>query len=60
MKTVREAIRKAVQEPDFKAAMDKIQVPIAYQDAEEFEAWWDRDARTLAEVVKKIGKVETK
>jgi len=33
---------------------------IAYQDADEFKAWWDKDAQTLAEVVKRIGKVEDK
>ena len=40
--------------------MEKAQTPIAYQDADEFKAWWDRDAQTLAEVVKRIGKVEEK
>jgi hypothetical protein len=47
------------QEP-FPSAMDKIQVPPAYQDADEFRAWWDADATRLAEVIKKIGKVEVK
>jgi hypothetical protein len=40
--------------------MDKVQVPVAYQDAEEFRAWWDGDAARLAEVIKAIGKVEMK
>jgi hypothetical protein len=40
--------------------MVKLDTPIAYQDADEFRVWWDRDARTLAEVIKRIGKVETK
>lgn len=60
VKTLREATRQAVADPEFKAAMDKVQTPIAYQDADEFTAWWDRDARILAEVVKKIGRVESK
>jgi hypothetical protein len=33
--------------------------PIAYMDADEFNAWWAQDAARLAEVVKKIGKVES-
>ena len=58
--TLREAVRRAVADPEFRAAMDKVQTPIAYQDADEFKAWWDRDARRLAEVVRKIGRVEDK
>lgn len=57
MKTLRDAVRQAVQDPDFKNAMAKLQTPISYQDADEFSAWWKRDADTLAGVVKKIGKV---
>ena len=59
-KILRDATRQAVQDPEFKAAMEKIQVPIAYQDAEEFRAWWDRDTQMLAEVIKRVGKVEAK
>jgi hypothetical protein len=40
--------------------MEKMQTPIAYQDADEFNAWWAEDARRLAAVVKRIGRVETK
>jgi len=60
VKTLREATRQAVSDPEFRSAMDKVQTPIAYQDTDEFKAWWDRDAATLAEVVKKIGRVEQK
>ncbi len=60
LKTLRDATRHAVQDPEFKTAMGKIETPIAYQDADEFKAWWDRDARILAGVIKRIGKVEGK
>jgi tripartite-type tricarboxylate transporter receptor subunit TctC len=60
VKALREAVKQAVDDPAFKSAMEKIQVPIAYQDAEEFRAWWDADAVRLAEAVKRIGRVETK
>jgi tripartite-type tricarboxylate transporter receptor subunit TctC len=57
---LRDAVRRAMQDPEFKGAMDKVQVPIAYQDAEEFRAWWDADAGRLADVIKSIGRVEAK
>jgi tripartite-type tricarboxylate transporter receptor subunit TctC len=60
LKTLRAATRQAVEDAEFKAAMAKIQTPIAYQDADEFRAWWDRDAQVLAGVVKRIGRVESK
>jgi tripartite-type tricarboxylate transporter receptor subunit TctC len=60
IKLLREATRQAVQDPDFRSAMEKAQTPIAYQDADEFRAWWDADAARLAAVIKKIGRVESK
>jgi len=57
---LRKAIRQAVEDPSFRNAMDKIQVPIAYQDADEFRAWWDADSERLAAVIKRIGKVDSK
>ena len=60
LKSLRDAVRQAAQDPEFKNAMEKAQTPIAYLDADEFQAFWDKDARILAEVVKRIGKVEDK
>jgi len=60
IKLLREATRQAVQDPDFRSAMEKAQTPIAYQDADEFRAWWDADAARLAAVIRKIGRVESK
>jgi tripartite-type tricarboxylate transporter receptor subunit TctC len=60
VKTLREATRQAVQDPDFRSAMDRAQTPIAYQDADEFRAWWDADAARLASVIRRIGRVEAK
>lgn len=60
VKALREAVKQAVDDPAFKSAMEKIQVPIAYQDADEFRAWWDADAARLAEAVKRIGRLEVK
>lgn len=58
VRTLRTAVAKSVEDPEFKAAMAKVKTPIAYQDSEEFKAWWDNDARVLAEAIKRIGKVE--
>jgi len=57
---LRDAVRSAVNDPDFKAAMDKVATPISYLDAPEFQKFWDHDARRLAVALEKIGKVEEK
>jgi tripartite-type tricarboxylate transporter receptor subunit TctC len=60
VKALREAVRQAVEDPAFKSALEKIQSPLAYQDADDFRSWWDADARRLAVVVERIGRVEAK
>jgi len=60
LKILRDAARQAVRDPEFKAATEKMQMPTAYQDADEFKVWWDQDAEMLAAVIKRIGKVEVK
>jgi len=58
MRTVRDAVRKAVDDPDFKATMQKIDSPIQYLDAPEFAKYWANDAKRLAAAVKAVGRVE--
>jgi tripartite-type tricarboxylate transporter receptor subunit TctC len=58
LRTVGDAVRQAVKASEVVTASQKLQTPIAYQDAEEFNAWWRKDAETLAAVIRKIGKVE--
>jgi tripartite-type tricarboxylate transporter receptor subunit TctC len=60
MKALRDATRQAVEDPAFKSALEKISSAVAYQDADEFKTWLDADAAKLAEVIKRIGKVEVK
>jgi len=60
IQTLRDATRKAVEDPEFKSSMDKAKTPIAYQDAEEFKAFWDRDAQRIAATIQFIGKTEAK
>jgi len=59
VKILRDATRQAVKEPEVVTSHAKLDTPIAYMDADEFNAWWAKDAARLAEVVKKIGKVES-
>jgi len=58
IKTLREATAKAVQAPEFKSAMQKMDTPIAYLDAPEFKKFWDNDAERLIKAVRNIGKIE--
>ena len=57
---LREATRAAVAEPEFKAAMDKLQTPIAFKQGDEFQKFFDADARRLADGVRRVGRVEDK
>lgn len=59
IKILRDAARQAVKEPEVVNSHAKLETPIAYMDADEFNAWWARDAARLAEVVRMIGKVES-
>ena len=55
---LREAARAAIEDPAFKAALAKVETPVQFLDQPQFRHFWDTDARKLADVVKKIGKVE--
>jgi tripartite-type tricarboxylate transporter receptor subunit TctC len=55
---LRDAVRAAVADPDFKTAMDKLETPIAFKQGAEFQKFFELDARRLAEGVRKVGKVE--
>jgi tripartite-type tricarboxylate transporter receptor subunit TctC len=57
---LRSTVREAVNDPDFKAAMDKLETPVAFKQGEEFQRFFDADARRLAEGVRKVGRVEAK
>ena len=60
VKTLRDAVRQAVQDPEFKNTIDKADTEVAYLDADEFKKFWDKDAQTLAAVIKRIGRVEAR
>ena len=60
MKTLRDAVRRAVQDQDFKGTLAKVDSLVAYKDAPEFQKYWQDDAKRLAALVKVVGKVEEK
>jgi tripartite-type tricarboxylate transporter receptor subunit TctC len=57
---LREATRAAVSDPGFKSAMEKLETPIAFKQGEEFQKFFESDARRLAEGVRRVGKIEEK
>jgi tripartite-type tricarboxylate transporter receptor subunit TctC len=60
LQALRNAARLAVEDADFRNTMAKIETPISYLDAPEFQKFWDKDAQVLAEAVKRVGRVEDK
>jgi tripartite-type tricarboxylate transporter receptor subunit TctC len=57
---LRDAVRAAVADPQFRGAMEKVQTPISYLDAPQFREFLARDAARLKTAVEKIGKVDQK
>ena len=60
LNTLRDAVKRTAQDPEFKEAMAKVETPIAYLDAPEFKAFVDKDAARLKTAVERIGKVPEK
>jgi tripartite-type tricarboxylate transporter receptor subunit TctC len=58
LKVLRDTVRKAVDDADFKSTMAKVNSPVQYLDAPEFAKYWDADAKRLAAVVKVVGRVD--
>jgi len=55
---LRAAAAKAARDPKVVETINRAGSPIEYQDAPEFQAYWDSDAKLMTEAVRKIGKVE--
>jgi tripartite-type tricarboxylate transporter receptor subunit TctC len=60
LQKLRETVRVAVNDPEFKSVMAKLETPIAFKQGEEFKQFFEADAHRLAEGVKKVGRIETK
>jgi tripartite-type tricarboxylate transporter receptor subunit TctC len=54
----REAIAKAVKDPEFLQAMARVGSGIDYLDRDAFRPWWDADSKKTEETVRAIGKVQ--
>lgn len=57
---LRDALRMAMGDAEFKSAMDRMQTPIAFKQGEEFRRFFEADARRLAEGVRRVGRIETR
>ena len=55
---LREAARVAAADPRFVNALATVETPVQYLDAPEMRRFWEADAKTLAEAVQRVGKVE--
>ena len=55
---LRDAAKAAASDPTFLAALARVETPPQYLDQPQFRAFWDADAKKLADVVRRIGKVE--
>ncbi len=57
---LRGATREAVNDPGFKSAMDKLETPITFKQGDDFQKFFDADAKRLADGVRAVGRVEEK
>ena len=55
---LRAAARKVAADPQVQQTIRTAGSPIEYLDAPQFQAYWDADAALMADVVRRIGKVE--
>jgi len=55
---LRAAAKRAAADPNVVATINRAGSPVEYQDAPEFQAYWDADALLMTDAVRKIGKVE--
>src|SRR5690606_5083397 len=60
LKTLRAAVRQAVNDPEFAKASAKMQMPPAYLDADAFKVWWDKDTERLVNAIRRMPKPEPK
>ena len=57
IKVLRDGVRQAVNDTEFKSQMAKVNSPVKYLDAPDFAKYVEADAKRLAAVVKVVGKV---
>lgn len=52
------SVAKIAANPGFQQTMLNTGSPLEYQNASEFNAYWTADSKSMAEAIKKIGKIE--
>src|SRR5258708_10448246 len=57
---LRDAVREVANSAEFKSVMEKVQTPVHYLDAPDFQHYSERDAARLQLALEKIGKIEEK
>lgn len=60
IRQLRDAVRQAVADPQFRQVMEGAGQPIQYLDQAEFRLFFDKDAKKMAEVVRQIGRIDDK
>ena len=60
LKTLGDAARKVAQDPEFRNVIDKAETEVAYLGADDFKQFWEHESVVLAQVIQRIGKVETR
>jgi tripartite-type tricarboxylate transporter receptor subunit TctC len=55
---LRDGVRAAVEDQEFKTAMDRLETPVTFKQGEEFRRFFEADAARLAEGVRRVGRVE--
>jgi tripartite-type tricarboxylate transporter receptor subunit TctC len=60
LKTLGDAARKVAQDPEFRNVIDKAETEVAYLGADDFKKFWDHESVVLAQVIQRIGKVESR
>src|SRR5882724_2868927 len=51
---LRHAVREVANSAEFKSAMEKVETPVSYLDAPDFQKYWERDAARLKLALEKI------
>jgi tripartite-type tricarboxylate transporter receptor subunit TctC len=56
---LRDALKKAGNSDQFKAALTNLGQELGYLDQAEFKAFWDADAKRIEDAIRQIGRVDT-
>jgi tripartite-type tricarboxylate transporter receptor subunit TctC len=58
LQVLRSAVKSALEDAEFRDAMARLGAPLVYQDAPEFQRYWDADAERLIRAIRKIGRLQ--